>query len=259
MPPATAEIVFSDHACEQFARRAGLTLDRAEARIWMERMRWRNSRLEVRHPGWSGAGLRSGFDRYLILDDWILCGLRTTRHGWIAVTTITRDDQTWQEALRAGWAAPFTGGELGQFAMPDRGPLVVERELAAVCAVLALAVLIAVGVGTGGNVLGITRAPFVVGGAAAVVAMVVLWGHAALLRSRDLYIGVGVLAFGAGMLASRAGMVASDVREAVMIAAWLWTFIPVGLLAQGHAEAGHRAGVVAVVANLAAAIALVVV
>jgi hypothetical protein len=100
-----AGIGFSNHACDRFDQRAGVSLTRDAARAELIRLARLKGVVTTDHPDWPGSGLHGNL-AYLVLDGWILCGLAPprpgTRHGtWTVSTLVTLHDYTWQQALDA--------------------------------------------------------------------------------------------------------------------------------------------------------------
>jgi hypothetical protein len=109
---SAADVSFSDHACEQFIKRAGLPgLSIGQARAELADLALRAGHIQSDHPAraderWRTAGLK-GFPGYLLLDGWILCGIRPPKDDawvddWTAITIVTLWDVTWTEALARG-------------------------------------------------------------------------------------------------------------------------------------------------------------
>jgi hypothetical protein len=108
---SASDVGFSDHACEQFIKRAGLSdLSIDQARIELGDLARTGGHIERDHPAgrderWRRSGLKA-FPGYLLLDGWILCGIRPPTHDawdeWTAITIVTLGDFTWTEALARG-------------------------------------------------------------------------------------------------------------------------------------------------------------
>lgn len=108
---SAGDVGFSDHACEQFIKRAGLSgLSIDQARTELGDLARTSGQIERDHPAsrderWRRSGLKA-FPGYLLLDGWVLCGIRPPTHDawdeWTAITIVTLGDVTWTEALARG-------------------------------------------------------------------------------------------------------------------------------------------------------------
>jgi len=108
---SAGDVGFSDHACEQFIKRAGLSDVSIDlARIELSDLASSAGHIERDHPAsrderWRRSGLKA-FPGYLLLDGWILCGIRPPTHDawdeWTAIAIVTLGDFTWTEALARG-------------------------------------------------------------------------------------------------------------------------------------------------------------
>jgi hypothetical protein len=295
---SSRDVGFSDHACEQFIRRAGLPdLSIHQARGELEDLNWGASEFHDRHPSisdkrWRGAGLKD-FPCYLVLDGWILCGLRPSKAGvdeyWTVVTVVTLGDVTWKEALARGitnrpcptplpvhasWSTGFDDhdDDTVDYSPPRHVPRarrvdpqfsdapsridLTGAEAAGMLVIFGLAILLGVAVGASPDVLGFGRPGGLITGIPAAALTIILWGHIRLLDAGRLGMFAAICALIAAALASNLDPSPSEVRQGAVLVAWIAAFVPLWLTSSRRYDSAVRAAVAVLAIELAGIVAI---